>query len=76
MRFDCDARAKRRKMRDEEVREFFSQWLPWFAWRPVRLEGSSECCWLEMVERKFTFYDFGKFGWGGSARYRARQDNA
>lgn len=32
-----------------------SNWHGWFAWRPVRV-GDNDCRWLEVVERRGTFY--------------------
>jgi len=45
-------RWKARKRKD------FSEWNKWFAWRPVRIDGTDTIVWLEYVERKgsLTYY--------------------
>ena len=52
MKFNCGLDGK----------EWFAartRWHRWFAWPPIRI-ASHDCRWLEMIERKGTFYP----GWG------------
>lgn len=50
MKFDCGPTARERF-------EASIQWRSWFAWPPVRIDGTRECRWLERVERRAS-YDY------------------
>lgn len=38
----------------------FNEWHRWFAWYPVRV-GQRDCRWLETVERRAAYGQFGAF---------------
>lgn len=48
MKFDCGETG-------EEMRDRLSNWHKWFAWYPV-LVAPHDCRWLELVERKGTYW--------------------
>lgn len=62
MKFDCGPTW-------EETKARLSDWHPVYAWFPVRV-GSHDCRWLEVVERKGSYY-WVTAGWDWE--YRARK---
>jgi hypothetical protein len=44
MRFNC-------RTSSQEKRNLL-EWHPWYAWHPVRIPDSTQCVWLERIERK------------------------
>lgn len=50
MKFNCGKKRDWLKDYDAAV-DYWRQWRPWFAWRPVRV-GDDDCRWLETVERR------------------------
>lgn len=63
---------KLNRWKKETLHEHFTrlnQWLPWFAWRPVRVSKEGGFRWLETVERKLIGYSETGCDWN----YRARE---
>lgn len=56
MRFTCGERKARREAQLQAEITRVTEWHPWFAWLPVRVT-SSDCRWLEWVERKVELYE-------------------
>lgn len=55
MKFNCGlTRKEKEQVLLDEAEKEADQWLPWFAWHPVRI-GKKDCRWLETVERKRTY---------------------
>lgn len=48
MKLNCGPDAHERRAREYEP---LTNWHPWFAWRPVRVDRR-QCVWLETVQRK------------------------
>lgn len=46
-------------------------WHPWFAWRPVEIEGTGILVWREWLERKA---ENGVMGTGLEYRYRFKDE--
>jgi len=54
----------------KEKREASEKWHRWFAWHPVRLGGSHEGRWLEVIERRYLGST-----WEGESVYEYRAKN-
>jgi len=64
MKWDCDARERRRE-----------QWHLWFAWYPVKV-ADGDCRWLERVWRKGAYHYshyFSHYDCGWNWRYSAEK---
>lgn len=74
MKFDCgrtlQEKAADRWKAEKEWAEAMKKWHPYFAWYPKRV-GSHDCRWLEWIECKGTWIDYGLDGCYWVWEYRA-----
>jgi hypothetical protein len=71
MKYNCDARADRRKAKELAYMAFIRQWHTKFAWWPIKL-AHGDCRWLETIERRRVEVNSMYYGWDWKWEYRAR----